>query len=108
MFPSLQSEYVAPADQRREYMSGFSGSAGVAVVTAGHQALWTDGRYFLQADQELDCDWLLMKMKNQGVRKGGKRGKKGKREGKGERKEGKKGKKRGERGKKRGERGEKG
>uniref|UniRef100_A0A0P4VTN1 Xaa-Pro aminopeptidase 1 n=1 Tax=Scylla olivacea TaxID=85551 RepID=A0A0P4VTN1_SCYOL len=64
-----QSEYVAPADERRRYISGFSGSYGVAVVTARHQALWTDGRYFLQADQELDCNWLLMKMKNPGVPK---------------------------------------
>ncbi|XP_063842960.1 LOW QUALITY PROTEIN: uncharacterized protein LOC135090270 [Scylla paramamosain] len=64
-----QSEYVAPADERRRYIDGFSGSYGVAVVTARHQALWTDGRYFLQADQELDCNWLLMKMKNPGVPK---------------------------------------
>ncbi|CAL4085514.1 unnamed protein product [Meganyctiphanes norvegica] len=56
-----QSEYVAMADKRREYISGFSGSAGVAVVTETHQALWTDGRYFLQADDQLDCHWLLMR-----------------------------------------------
>lgn len=67
LYHVLQSEYVAPRDERRRYVSGFSGSAGTAVVTAAQQALWTDGRYFLQADQELDCDWLLMKQKNVGV-----------------------------------------
>lgn len=34
---------------------------GTAVVTANKAALWTDGRYFLQADEELDCNWILMK-----------------------------------------------
>lgn len=56
-----QSEYVGEADKRRKYISGFSGSAGTAVVLMEEQALWTDGRYFLQADEQLDCSWLLMK-----------------------------------------------
>ncbi|ROT70936.1 putative dipeptidase 1-like, partial [Penaeus vannamei] len=56
-----QSEYVGEADERRKYISGFSGSAGTAVVLMEEQALWTDGRYFLQADEQLDCNWLLMK-----------------------------------------------
>ncbi|XP_064603094.1 xaa-Pro aminopeptidase 1-like isoform X2 [Liolophura sinensis] len=55
------SEYVSDYDARREYISGFSGSAGTAVVTADKAALWTDGRYFLQADEQLDCNWILMK-----------------------------------------------
>ncbi|ROT63461.1 hypothetical protein C7M84_018673 [Penaeus vannamei] len=63
------SEYVADADKRRQYISGFSGSAGTAVVTMEQLALWTDGRYFLQADDELDCNWLLMKQKNPGKAK---------------------------------------
>nr|XP_027231947.1 xaa-Pro aminopeptidase 1-like [Penaeus vannamei] len=63
------SEYVADADKRRQYISGFSGSAGTAVVTLEQQALWTDGRYFLQADDELDCNWLLMKGGIDGVPK---------------------------------------
>ncbi|XP_071529828.1 xaa-Pro aminopeptidase 1-like [Panulirus ornatus] len=62
-----QNEFVAPADQRRNYISGFSGSSGVAVVTMSQQALWTDGRYFLQADEQLDCHWLLMKSGLPGV-----------------------------------------
>ncbi|XP_074650755.1 xaa-Pro aminopeptidase 1-like [Tubulanus polymorphus] len=56
-----QSEYTADYDKRRQYISGFSGSAGVAVVTRYKAALWTDGRYFLQADQQLDCSWILVK-----------------------------------------------
>ncbi|XP_076058847.1 xaa-Pro aminopeptidase 1-like isoform X2 [Oratosquilla oratoria] len=63
-----QSEYVGLADKRRQYITGFEGSAGTAVVLLnGEQALWTDGRYFLQADDELDCDWILMKEKKEGV-----------------------------------------
>ncbi|KAK7068100.1 Xaa-Pro aminopeptidase 2 [Halocaridina rubra] len=62
-----QSGYVAKANKRREYITGFSGSAGLAVVTLDKQALWTDGRYFRQADDELDCNWLLMKERNEGV-----------------------------------------
>jgi len=55
------SEYTAPCDNRRPAVSGFSGSAGTAVFTKDKAALWTDGRYFLQANQELDGDWTLMK-----------------------------------------------
>ncbi|XP_069700118.1 xaa-Pro aminopeptidase ApepP-like [Periplaneta americana] len=56
-----QSEYVSSHDQRRAYISGFSGSAGDAVVTLHSAALWTDSRYYLQAENQLDCNWLLMK-----------------------------------------------
>lgn len=56
------SEYLAPCDQRRTYVSGFTGSAGTAVITETQAALWTDGRYFLQAQKELDSNWELMKM----------------------------------------------
>lgn len=56
------SEYIAPCDARREYLTGFTGSSGTAVVTLQEAALWTDGRYFLQADQQLDKQhWKLMK-----------------------------------------------
>jgi Xaa-Pro aminopeptidase len=47
------SEYTHPAYDRRAFISGFTGSAGTAVVTADAALLWTDGRYFLQAEQEL-------------------------------------------------------
>jgi Xaa-Pro aminopeptidase len=48
-----QSEYVADYWQARAWLSGFTGSAGVLVVTATHAGLWTDSRYFLQAASEL-------------------------------------------------------
>ncbi|KAK7204514.1 putative Xaa-Pro aminopeptidase P [Myxozyma melibiosi] len=56
-----QSEYIAPVDARRAFVSGFTGSAGCAVVTATKASLATDGRYFLQAEQELDSNWELLK-----------------------------------------------
>ncbi len=58
----MQSEYLADCDKRREFICGFTGSAGTAVVTADKALLWTDGRYFLQASQELDSNWTLMKI----------------------------------------------
>lgn len=57
-----QSEYIAPCDCRREFISGFDGSAGTAIVTEENAAMWTDGRYFLQAAQQMDSNWTLMKM----------------------------------------------
>lgn len=44
----FQSEFIAECYMRRAYISGFTGSAGTAVVTKDKAALWTDGRYFLQ------------------------------------------------------------
>ncbi|MBL0018064.1 MAG: aminopeptidase P family protein [Bacteroidetes bacterium] len=49
-----QSEYVGDHWKSREWISGFTGSAGVAVVTLETAGLWTDSRYFLQAAQELE------------------------------------------------------
>lgn len=48
-----QSEYVAAHWEARAWLTGFTGSAGVAVVTPDHAGLWTDSRYFLQAEAEL-------------------------------------------------------
>ncbi|GLB39134.1 putative peptidase M24B family protein [Lyophyllum shimeji] len=55
------SEYLADCDQRRAYISGFNGSAGCAVITLQDAFLFTDGRYFLQAEKQLDDNWTLMK-----------------------------------------------
>ncbi|KAJ7868631.1 peptidase M24, structural domain-containing protein [Mycena olivaceomarginata] len=55
------SEYLAECDERRAFISGFNGSAGCAVITAEQAFLFTDGRYFLQAEQQLDKNWTLMK-----------------------------------------------
>ncbi len=48
-----QSEYVATRWKTRAWISGFTGSAGTVVVTADKAGLWTDGRYFLQAEEQL-------------------------------------------------------
>ncbi len=48
------SEYVAPHWQSREWISGFTGSAGTVVVTAQEAGLWTDSRYFLQAARQIE------------------------------------------------------
>lgn len=55
------SEYSPEVFKRREYITKFTGTAGWAVVTAKEALLWTDGRYFLQASQELGKEWTLMK-----------------------------------------------
>ena len=62
------SEYVGEYFKEREFMSGFTGSAGTLVVTKERAALWTDGRYFLQAAQQLAKSSIeLMKMGQPGV-----------------------------------------
>lgn len=57
-----ESEYVCPHYRARAYMTGFTGSAGTAVITMDDAGLWTDGRYFLQAEAELSGSGIeLMK-----------------------------------------------
>jgi len=58
---SHMSEYPPDCDARRSFISNFDGSAGTVVITAATAALWTDGRYFLQAETQLGPDWTLMK-----------------------------------------------
>ena len=71
IFPSTdahQSEYVADHWKGREWISGFNGSAGTAVVTMKSAALWTDSRYFLAAaDQLKGTEFQLMKLKIEGT-----------------------------------------
>ena len=63
-----QSEYVAEYYAARAFMSGFTGSAGTAVVTLKEAGLWTDGRYFVQAESELkDTGVTLYRMGESGV-----------------------------------------
>lgn len=58
-----QSEYVGEYFRGREFLSGFTGSAGTLVVDMKNAYLWTDGRYFIQAQQQLSgSDIILMKM----------------------------------------------
>lgn len=62
------SEYVSAHFKLREYLSGFTGSAGTLAVTVENAALWTDGRYFLQAERELLGSGIeLMRMGEAGV-----------------------------------------
>ena len=71
IFPSTdahQSEYVADHWKGREWVSGFNGSAGTAVVTLNSAALWTDSRYFLAAEEQLKgTEFQLMKLKIEGT-----------------------------------------
>lgn len=62
------SEYVAEVWQRRAFISGFNGSAGTVVVTPSKAGLWTDSRYFLQAESQLAGSGIdLFKMGEPGV-----------------------------------------
>lgn len=54
------SEYVGDYFKCREYMSGFTGSAGTLVVLEERAYLWTDGRYFLQADKQLEKTGIVL------------------------------------------------
>ena len=71
IFPSTdphQSEYVAEHWKGREWISGFDGSAGTAVVTMNAAALWTDSRYFLAAEEQLKgTEFQLMRLKIEGT-----------------------------------------
>lgn len=51
---SVQHNYVKP-------IVNIKCVSGTAIITEGKAALWTDGRYFLQANMELDCNWILQK-----------------------------------------------
>ena len=67
IFPSTdphQGEYVPDHWKGREWISGFNGSAGTAVVTVTSAALWTDSRYFIAAEEQLrGTEFQLMKLK---------------------------------------------
>ena len=71
IFPSTdphQGEYVPDHWKGREVISGFSGSAGTAVVTMTSAALWTDSRYFIAAEEQLKgTEYQLMKLKVEGT-----------------------------------------
>jgi Xaa-Pro aminopeptidase len=71
LFPSTdphQGEYVPDHWKGREWISGFNGSAGTAVVTMTSAALWTDSRYFIAAEEQLrGTEFQLMKLKMPGT-----------------------------------------
>lgn len=63
-----QSEYVGDHFKSRAWLSGFSGSAGTLIVTADWAGLWTDGRYFIQAEKQLEGSGIeLCRMGEEGV-----------------------------------------
>ncbi len=63
-----QSEYVGDYFKTREFITGFTGSAGTAVITQTEAGLWTDGRYFIQAEAELAGSGIVLyKMGNPNV-----------------------------------------
>lgn len=58
-----QSEYISDYFKTRQFITGFTGSAGTAVVTMEEACMWTDGRYYIQAEKELQgCEFKLYKM----------------------------------------------
>lgn len=63
-----ESEYVGDYFKARKYITGFTGSAGTAVITMTEAGLWTDGRYFIQAEKQLSgTPVTLFKMGEEGV-----------------------------------------
>ena len=63
-----QSEYVGEYFKARKFISGFTGSAGTVVITKNKAGLWTDGRYFIQAEKQLVGSGIdLFKMGEEGV-----------------------------------------
>ena len=57
------SEYIAEADERIKFISNFSGSNGIGLVTQNEAFMWTDGRYFIQIEKELYPGWKMKKMR---------------------------------------------
>lgn len=67
-FDAHQSEYVAEHWESREWISGFTGSAGTVVITLEDAGLWTDGRYYIQAEKQLESSGIrLFRMADPGV-----------------------------------------
>ncbi|MDD7793192.1 aminopeptidase P family protein [Clostridium sp. 'White wine YQ'] len=67
-YDAHQSEYVAEYFKCRQWISGFTGSAGTIVITLEDAGLWTDGRYYIQAENELkDTGIRLFRMVDPGV-----------------------------------------
>ncbi|CAI9599047.1 unnamed protein product, partial [Staurois parvus] len=52
-------EYTANREKRRQWLTGFTGSSGTAAVTLTRAAVFTDSRYWTQAERQMDCNWEL-------------------------------------------------
>ena len=57
------NEYIAESDERIKFISNFSGSNGIGLVTQDVALMWTDGRYFIQIEKELYPGWKMKKMR---------------------------------------------
>ncbi|KAF8530500.1 Creatinase aminopeptidase [Hysterangium stoloniferum] len=62
------SEYLAASDKRRQWISGFTGSAGTAVISPNNAYLFVDSRYYVQAEREVDRNWTVMKVGWEGMK----------------------------------------
>ena len=63
-----ESEYVGEHFKARKFITGFTGSAGTAVITLKEAGLWTDGRYFVQAEKQIEGSTVtLYRMAEEGV-----------------------------------------
>ncbi|KAM3136145.1 hypothetical protein pb186bvf_011767 [Paramecium bursaria] len=58
------SEYISDSDERLAFISGFTGSAGIGLITKEVAYLWTDSRYFIQAQKQLELGWELKKIES--------------------------------------------
>ncbi|XP_072837135.2 xaa-Pro aminopeptidase 2 [Pogona vitticeps] len=56
------SEYIGERDKRLAWMTGFTGSSGTGVITLQKAVLFTDSRYWIQAERQMDCNWELQKL----------------------------------------------
>ena len=61
------NEYIAESDERIKFISNFSGSNGIGLVTQDVALMWTDGRYFIQIEKELYPGWKMKKMYEDGT-----------------------------------------
>lgn len=58
----LQNDYVDDHDKRLEFITGYTGDYGIAVITKNKTAFWTDELHYYQAENELSCNWIIFKM----------------------------------------------
>ncbi len=58
------NEYIAACDERIGFISGFTGSNGVCLVTMDDAKMWTDGRYYIQAERQLEAGWTMEKLES--------------------------------------------
>lgn len=66
-YDAHQSEFLADRDKRLEYISGFTGGYGLAVITQTKAAFWTDDLHYIQANNDLSCNWTLIKSEAPGL-----------------------------------------